>query len=198
MECPSPSRIVEVMSARGYAVFRDPRGHDLNLVGIRTADMTANRFNDWLAVFYWFDGDWNFFPLHATTDPGTFYRHNPDAVNGTAILKPGQYRRAYRIGRHKTYKALRQDGSVTVYRDANRDDVLDTRDMPEETGVFGIDIHRAHELHASVQVDQWSAGCQVVQDPDQFLFLLTLCDRAAAKYGNSFTYTLLEEADFAG
>lgn len=196
MECPDPHRIAEVMQAKGYAVFRDPRGHDLNLVGIRTADTTANRFNDWLTVFYWFDGDWTSFGFHATTDPGTYWRLHPDNVHGTAIVKPGQYRGAHRIGRHKGYKALRQQGPITVYRDADRDDVLDTTGVPEETGIFGIDIHRANEAVPSIQVDKWSAGCQVVQDPDQFLFLLTLCDRAAAKYGNSFTYTLLTEEDF--
>ena len=46
MECPDPSTIAEVMKAKGYVVFRDARGHDLNIVGIRTADMTANRFNE--------------------------------------------------------------------------------------------------------------------------------------------------------
>jgi len=45
-------------------------------------------------------------------------------------------------------------------------------------------------------VGKWSAGCQVLQDPDHFKFLLTLCDRASVKYGNKFSYTLLEEADF--
>jgi hypothetical protein len=147
MECPSPTRIAQVMRAKGHKVFEDPRGYDLNIVGIRTADMTANRFNDWLVAFYRFDGDWTSFGFHATTDPGTYFRRKPDAVTGTAIVKPGQYRKAYAIGRHKNYKALRQVGPITVYRDANRDDVLDTIGMPEETGIFGINIHRAHELH---------------------------------------------------
>ena len=196
MECPSPSRIAQVMGAKGHKVFDDPRGHDLNLVGIRTADMTANRFNDWLVAFYWFDDAWTSFGFHATTDPGTYWRENPDNVKGTAIVKPGQYRKAYKIGRHKNYKALRQVGDLTVYRDANRDNVLDTVGMPEETGVFAINIHRANELRPSVQVDKWSAGCQVVRDPDQFQFLLTLCDRAAELYGDFFTYTLLTEEDF--
>ena len=197
MECPTPTRIADVLRAKDYRVFNDPRGHDLNLVGIRTADMTANRFNDWLVAFYWFDGDWTSFGFHATTDPGTYHRLNPEVVNGTAIVKPGQYRGAYRIGRHKNYKALRQERPITVYRDANRDDVLDTTGMPEETGVFAINIHRAHETHVSTRVDKWSAGCQVIQDPDHFQFLLTLCDRAAAIYGDSFTYTLVTEEDFA-
>lgn len=44
---------------------------------------------------------WNYFVFPATTDPGTFYRENPLSVKGTAIMKPGQYRGAYMIGRHR-------------------------------------------------------------------------------------------------
>ena len=185
------------MRSKRYRVFQDTRGHDLNIVGIRTADFKANKFNDWMTVFYIFDGVWNFFAFPATTDPGTFYRENPLNVKGTAVMKPGQYRKAYRIGTHRNYKALQQQGPITVYRDANRDRFLNTRGMEEQTGNnFGINIHRANSHRASTVVGKWSAGCQVFQDPDHFLFLLSLCERGREKYGNSFTYTLLEQADF--
>ncbi|GAG43566.1 unnamed protein product, partial [marine sediment metagenome] len=48
----------------------------------------------------------------------------------------------------------------------------------------------------STVVGKWSAGCQVLQDAEHFAFLMTLCERARKKFGNSFTYTLLEENDF--
>ena len=35
-----------------------------------------------------------------------------------------------------------------------------------------------------------------MQDPDHFDFFMTLCQRGANKFGNSFTYTLLESEDF--
>ncbi len=192
----NPHRVMEVMQNKEYTVFENPIGHDLNIVGIRTAGMTANRFNDWITVFYIFDQNWNFFAFPATTDPGTFYRQNPVNVKGTAVLKPGQYRGAYKIGRHKNYKALQQQKPVTVYRDANRDEILDTSGMEEETGMFGINIHHANAFRPSMVVGKWSAGCQVFQDPNHFSFLLTLCERGHEKFGNSFTYTLLQEDDF--
>lgn len=188
--------VIRVMKRKGYKVFTNPKGHDLNIVGLRTGDMTANRFNDWLLVFYLFDGHWNFFAFPTTTDPGTFFRTNPINVKGTAILKPGQYRGMWKIGKHKGYKALQQVKPCTVYRDANRDAYLDMTDQEEQTGIFGINGHRSNASRASTQVDRWSAGCQVLQDPDQFKFFLTLCDRAVVKFGNSFTYTLLMEEDF--
>lgn len=189
-------RIIQIFKDKKYVLFTDPGGHDLNIVGIRTKDMASNRFNDWLTVFYIFDDVWNFFAFPATTDPGMFYRQNPINVKGTAILKPGQYRGAYKIGRHKTYKALQQQKPVTVYRDADRDKTLDTAGIIEETGMFGINIHHASAYKSSTIVNKWSAGCQVLQDIDHFKFLMMLCETARKKFGNSFTYTLLEENDF--
>ena len=188
--------VIRVMERKGHKVFKNSSGHDLNLVGIRTADMSANKFNDWLCAFYLFDGHWNFFAFPVTTDPGTFYRENPINVKGTAILKPGQYRGMWKIGKHKGYKALQQNKPVTVYRDADRDKNIDTKGQDEQEGMFGINCHRSNSARASTQVDRWSAGCQVFQDPDHFAFLLKLCDRGSKKFGNSFTYTLLTEKDF--
>jgi len=193
---PKVDEIISVMKAKDYAVFKNAKGHDLNIVGIRTDSIEEEKFNDWLTVFYTFDGSWNYFAFPATTDPGTFYRKNPLNVKGTAVLKPGQYRSVYKIGRHKHYKALQQIGEMTVYRDANRDSKLDTAGMEEDTGLHAINIHRSNADRASTVVGKWSAGCQVFQDPDHFLFFLALCGRASEKFGNKFSYTLLEEVDF--
>lgn len=188
--------IIRVLNKKKYVLFKNPKGHDLNIVGIRSNDMTSNQFNDWITVLYIFNRVWNYFAFPATTDPGTFYRLNPVNVKGTAVLKPSQYRGVYKIGRHKNYKALQQQKPVTVYRDANRDKVLDTSGMEEDTGMFKINIHHANAYKASTEVDKWSAGCQVLQDVDHFAFLMMLCEKAREKFGNSFTYTLLRENDF--
>jgi hypothetical protein len=187
--------ITAIMLKKGYVLFSNKKGHDLNIVGTRSWDMSSNEFNDWITVFYLSGQVWNFFIFPATTDPGTFYRQNPCNVKGTAVLKPGQYRGAYKIGYHKGYKALQQQKPVTVYRDANRDKILDTSGMKEDTGMFGINIHHANAYKVSTVVGKWSAGCQVFQDPDHFAFFMTLCERARKKFGNSFTYTLLQEDD---
>lgn len=194
--CPSVIEIVDVMRSKDYQIFENPSGHDLNLVGIRSSGSRANEFDDWLTVFYWYDGIWNLFAFPATTDPGTFYRENPINVRGTAIMKPGQYRRAYQVGKHKGYKALQQTGPITVYRDNDQDEELDTTGADEDLGLHAVNIHRANRERASTRVEKWSAGCQVMQDPDHFDFFMALCERGKNKFGNSFTYTLLESEDF--
>ena len=200
MDCPTVKEIIAVMEKKKYNICKDKnkKGHDLNVVGIRTSDMTANTFNDWITVFYMSKGIWNFFAFPATTDPGTYYRENPMNVDGTAILKPGQYKGSHKIGKHRgKYTALVQSKSVTVYRDNDKNKTLNTAGAKEKTGLFGINIHRANASTASTNVDKWSAGCQVFQDPDHFDFFITLCQRQQKSYGNSFSYTLLEEKDFS-
>ena len=91
---------------------------------------------------------------------------------------------------------MQQTGPITVYRDNNMDGELNTTGADEDIGLHAVNIHRASRQRASTQVDKWSAGCQVMQDPDHFDFFMTLCQRGADQFGNSFTYTLLESADF--
>jgi hypothetical protein len=194
---PTLGKIMEVMKDQQHIVFENQtQPYNLNIVGIRTRDRSADKFNDWLTVFYRFDDQWSYFAFPATTDPGLFYRQTPlEGTLGAAVLKPGQYRRAYKVGLHKRYKAFQQRAPMTVYRDANRDRHIDYGNV-EETGVFAINIHRSHAEHGSIVVDKWSAGCQVIQDPIHFTFLMSLGSAAAALHGNAFTYTLLEEQAF--
>ncbi len=165
--CPNVNDIVSVMKNKGYRVFENPNGHDLNLFGIRNTGSRANAFDDWIGLFYWYDGVWNMFAFPGTTDPGTYYRENPMNVRGTAIMKPGQYRGVYKVGRHKGYKALQQIGKITVYRDNDKDAELDTTGADEHSGLHAVNIHRASRHRASTRVDKWSAGCQVMQRPDR-------------------------------
>jgi hypothetical protein len=194
--CPPVETIIGVMQQKSYRVFSNKKGYDLNIVGIRSAEIDQEVFNDWLNVFYMQGGRWNGFSFPCTTDPGSFYLNHPLNVTGTAILKPGQYRGSHKVGRHKNYKALQQNKPVTVYRDDNRNGYLDTEGMSQQKGMFGINIHRSTAHRPSTVIGKWSAGCQVLQDPLHFSFLLSLCEQAAERYGNSFSYTLLEEKDF--
>lgn len=196
---PSPEMIKAVMRRKGYLVFgNQAKGYDLNIFGIRTNDNEANRFNDYLGVMYLADGQWNCFLFPGTTDPGTYWRENPMNVDGTAILVPGQYRGSHMVGEHKGYPALQQKTPLKVYRDADKDNVLDMDPTTIKEGMYGINIHRANKDQASVEVNKWSAGCQVLADPFQFEFLMALAKKSAAIHGNSFTYTLLTESDFVG
>lgn len=191
----TPEQIMAVMAAKGYVVFDDARGYDVNVFGIRTSDDDGNDFNDVVGVMYVSHGRWVCFQFPATTDPGVYWRQHPMNVAGTAILVPGQYRGAYKLGQHKGYEALQQAKPLRVYRDSDSDEELDF-DVPVQTGMFGVNIHRASSKAVSSAVDRWSAGCQVIADPLHFRFLIEICKEAAKLYGNSFTYTLLTDKDF--
>jgi len=57
------------------------------------------------------------------------------------------------------------------------------------------DRHKAHENYELETVNGYSAGCQVVQDPQDYLVHMTLVRQARINWGNSFTYTLINEKD---
>ena len=95
------------------------------------------------------------------------------------------------------YLALGQKKPLTVYRDNNRDDNYDLDESKTDTGVFGINIHRAtgRAGKTSTQVNKWSAGCQVIASNDEWHEFLDICQVAREVHGNSFSYTLLESKD---
>jgi len=193
MKSISYERIKETLKAKGY-VFFEGDDYDLNIVGIRSSDHDANRFNDLVCVAFKAGGLEYVFAFAATTDPGLYYRKNPCNVKGTAIMKPGQYRGLWSLGKHQgRYDALVQSGVVTVYRDADQDDKLDM--AMDASGFFGINLHRARENGTSLRVDKWSAGCQVIACSTDFDLLMALCRKGAEKWGNSFTYTLINETE---
>ena len=83
---------------------------------------------------------------------------------------------------------------MTVYRDNNRDDVYNLNTEKTDTGLYGINIHRATKYAGkkSTQVDKWSAGCQVIASNDDWKEFMSICRKARKRWGNRFTYTLLE------
>lgn len=175
--------------------FFESGDFNLNIIGIRTSDNTANTFNDYLCVAYKQCGHWNLLTLDCTTDPGLYWRNNPMNPLGTAVLVPGQYRGAYMLGLHKDkYKALTQSKSLPVYRDNDYDNDVDFNGMIDN-GWHGINIHPRSPSAKSDQIGKWSAGCQVIKDYDEHMLFMSLCEVAQNWYGKRFTYTLLEEGD---
>ena len=190
--------ILDLVEKAGHKVF-DNGDYDLNIVGIRKANGEPNKFDDLITCSYKVNGVWQFRSWRCTTDPGNHWMENPMRVEGTAILKAGQYRGVYMLSKHRgKYLALCQNGGpVTVWRDKDRD--LEIDQEVEHTGMFGINIHRAH---AKIEVDdvyKYSAGCQVLNKPGDLDELLWLCKRQIATHPTwpqKFSYTLLEESDF--
>lgn len=186
--------ILRLLKAKNYKVFSRP--YELNIIGRRTDSTKPNRFDDWIYVIYKNQyNKWKGYKSEATTDAGTFWLNQPMRSEGTALLKEGQYLNAYTLGLHNgKYLALTQKlKPVTVYRDYNRDDVLDFNNGVEQTGFFGINIHRADIKGTTKYVGQYSAGCQVFADADDFNKFIEFAERHKNKYGNVFTYTLIDE-----
>ena len=198
-------QITKTVEDNGYKYFHDTnnKGYDVNIVGIRnseTAGKVTNAFDDHITISYKVDGEWQFYCFPCTTDPGTHWVENVLSKKGVAVLKPGQYRGSHKLRLHAgKYLALGQKKDVTVYRDNNRDDKYDLDENNTQTGVFGINIHRAtgRASKTSTRVDKWSAGCQVIADNDDWHCFLDICQSAREIHGNSFSYTLLTSKDIA-
>lgn len=185
-------QLIKILYEKKYKLYEEP--FRLNIVGVRSDNTMANSFDDVLCVFYKDDkGNWNFVTYPITTDPGTYWLENPSQVDGTAILEQGQYEDAYSLGLHKgQYLALVEKKPVTVIRDYDRNAYLDFFNGKENTGTFGINIHRANATGQTKSVDKWSAGCQVFENANDFAQFLTLCVKHSNLYGNKFTYTLID------
>lgn len=183
--------VLAQFKALGHKIIEDE--YVLNLFGIRSKNPVANSFDDYMGCFVKVGGKWEFHFWAATTDPGTYWLQNPTYVSGTAMLVEGQYS-AWKIDKHQgVYEALCQRAAeVRVYRDADRDNLLEPDPKTIVKGYFGINLHRSSLSGESKQVDKWSAGCQVHARLEGFNEMMTLAKRQVEKTGEDvFTYTLL-------
>ena len=196
-------QIQQTVEDKGYKYFHDNlnKGYDVNIIGVRnskTKGKVTNAFDDTLTISYKIDGEWQYHEFNCTTDPGSHWVENLLNEKGVAILKPNQYRGSHKLDFHQgRYLALRQKSDVTVYRYNDRDNNYDLNESKTDTGIFGINIHRATGRSGgkSIRVDKWSAGCQVIADNDDWHTFLGICQSAREIHGNSFSYTLIESKD---
>jgi len=200
--CYTREQIENAMNGKGRKYFHHG-AYNVNIIGVRngaTGDEITNKFDDCMTISYKDDkGNWNFNCWKCTTDPGTYWAENLMNKAGVAILKEGQYRGSHMIGLHQgKYEALRQKGPLKVYRDNNLDDEYDLIEEDVQNGIFGINIHKAGSWKSgSVQVDKWSAGCQVFSKQDDFYDFMNVMNKARDRWGNSFTYTLINSKDIS-
>jgi hypothetical protein len=194
--------VKSVMEKKGYTFFSNGI-FNVNIVGIRSKETKSNKFDDTMLLIYKNKKkEWEVQSSVITTDPGEKYLVHPMNKKGTAILVPNQYRGVYRVdihARHNSkfaHEALCQRGNVLkVWRDGNRDKILDHDAETIDEGWFGINIHRSKVGEASY-VGSYSAGCQVFKNGTDFKLFMSAVKKSAELYGNSFSYTLLEEKDF--
>ena len=185
--------ILRMIEAQGHAIFTNG-DWNLNLFGIRSPVRVANAFDDLLGCAYKENELWKVEYWEATTDPGSPYLVKPINAAGAAIIAPGQYRSCYKIAKHRgKYDALCQvNGAVTVYRDDNRDNILDFDEDSKQTGMFGINIHRRDGT--SDTVNGASAGCQVFRYEKAFDRMMWLARKQKSERGwDTYTYTVMNE-----
>ena len=193
--------IQKTMLEKGYKYFTSDN-YDVNIIGIRNSNTdgkVTNKFDDIMTISYKDeDGEWHYHEFNCTTDPGDDWMDNNMNSKGCAVLKPGQYRSSHKLRLHGgKYLALGQQNLVTVYRDRNKNDKYDFDESTTDTGLFGINIHRAtsREGKTSTNIDKWSAGCQVIASNDDWHTFLDICQTAREVWGNNFSYTLIESKD---
>lgn len=189
----------KLFQSRGYAFF-GLKPYDLNIIGIRSnqENKVTNRFDDYFVVIYLDENKkenrkiWK-----CTTEPGLDYMKNPAASKGTAIVVPGQYRKLWKLGLHQgKYEALCQRGQIRVYRDGNKNLIYDQKPEKIDSGIFGINMHRASKNGTTYSVGKYSAGCQVFATATDFDEMIKLAKKQIKwGCGDSFTYTLLTEKE---
>ena len=181
---------------KGYAWFTKG-SYNLNIIGIRSNNnKVTDKYDDILVVDYNTDNGHKRVCYTITTEPGKYYMQNLCNPKGAAILVPGQYRGCWQIGlHHGKYKALCQRKAVKVYRDNNKDMIYNMIPKNIDKGIFGINIHRSNKTCICDTIDKYSAGCQVFNDPVEFNAFMRLCETQRKLYGNTFTYTLINEED---
>lgn len=189
--------LFKISSKYKYPIFRSNANYpiNLNIWGIRSNDERTEYFNDVILIFYDTpNGEWILNIYEATTDPSKSYLLNPMNSKGCAVLLTGYHKGLWKLGLHRgKYEALVQAKPCEIYRDNDKDDYISFHDdMKIETGMFGINFHRASANQKSDEIGLYSAGCQVIKNANEFADIMKLCKKAIKPNGTQ-SYVLIHE-----
>lgn len=196
---PTVEQLKATCTKLGYTLKTDA----ITTFGIRNYDMTAGQFNDVLGVYI--PKENKVILRSGTVDPGSYYINNPMNPDGCAVMKYGHYKDSYCVGKHKGYDALVQCKPIDFYRITKVKFSLDNKDVPRGkwkiivkgaelyNQLIGANQHRANPNTVSTDVGQWSAGCQVTNQPKEYKVFIDTCMQSGQKY---FDYILFSETDF--
>ena len=199
------NKLLRFLKARKYIIYEKP--YQLNIIGVRDTNTTPEKFDDKLNVIWKNDnGNWEGIEYAITTDPSIKWLNRGGAgefegLQASAVLPSGQYVNTFKLGYHKgNYLALTQAKDLCVYRDYDRNALLDFNTTDITCGMFGINIHRAKSGGAddgqgnTSIIGDYSAGCQVFQNYYCFGEFMSLVEKNKSMYGNEFfTYTLIDK-----
>ena len=192
---PLINKLIKFMKSKGYVVYEEP--NLLNIVSIRSKDdgKITNKFDEIMYVFYKNNkNEWVINEYTITTTPG-FKPKSKQLPKKVAVLTLGQYVDQYKLGFHQNkpdHKCLKFATSI-VHRN-NKDESYDFASITEK-GAFGINIHRSSKNGSSENVFNWSEGCQVFKNSNQFTQFINLCE-IQSNIKNTFTYTLCRKSEF--
>lgn len=206
-------KVIAAMQKKGYSLYANTAygKNKLNVVGVRVADKAignaaTNYFTDFIVMFYFDDAGnrperigW------LTTAPGRYYEAvkfggpGKDNYTRTIMMQEGQYKDAYARGLHLgKVLALVQVGAMRYFKDTDLNNRYDTAETITGSG-FGTNIHPSGKNNSTLstkQINDWSAGCQVLRSYDDYLWMMQAVDNQIAKTNyKRFTYTLLNISD---
>lgn len=193
----SHEEIAVTMHLKGFKIHVKP--FMLNIIGVRSLSQEAGKYDDAILFFRRKTKGWDWMQCDATTDPGLYYLQNPLREEGTLIMCPGHYPDFYKSGPHRGKSAFRQNASGIYVRDNNKDEYLDLALMNAPSnriaGNFFTNLHKGYK-EVRADIGRYSAGCQVVNDDEQFDIAKEWRDEQIQKCNlNSFNYTLLLESE---
>lgn len=192
---PTIKQIQVVLADKKYKFFDGKKPFDLNIIGVRSASSIVDYYNETLVVVYRDELEEQCIDyFHYTTKPGLYYLKNPLHPNGCAILQEGQHLGTMKKRKHRgKYDALCQAKEMPFHRDNNRDANMDFTGEVYR-GNIGLNIHRESLSKIDLVVGKNSAGCGGIQA--NWAYFMFLVDQGIKHWGNSFSYTLINEKDF--
>lgn len=214
-------QIIEVARINNYPLFIGDKNP--NVWCIRSSNQNAGYFDDYELVFTLNTKmKEDCYVFNVTCDPSDLSLIKMSNPLGCAIIKEGHHKGIWSYGFHKqdkSHPALVQVKPCIVIRDFNKDSILDNKTIEfdrkltldnglveyyknhillrrEQTGIFGINNHRASAWQNLVKVGPYSEGCVVHQDPDrynkEFIYMMKLY----SEYANTFSLTLITQETY--
>lgn len=180
MKHPTIEELKAEFKRLGYEWF------DFMGVAIRSRANVPNKFDDLIGFVDRDTVTWH----SGTTNAGTKPLIKPSNPKGVALLCPQQVINGWEFGLHKgKYLAWKQKKPVKYWRDNDLDNIAESGGIVYE-GIIGANWHRANEFAQSQNVENWSEGCMVQNNPNQYETFI----KASSESGlTEFTGTILYE-----
>jgi hypothetical protein len=179
---PEPLRLA---AAAGLPVFEN--AYDANLIVVRDSSQPLDTY-DGRIYLCWREpgGAWRELSCRAATRPGTAYLRSPMNSGGTACLVPGRNPGSHALGQHKGTPALVQVGKVRVWRDNDRDAILDAGpgDVVYDDAT-GVNVHEC-------SAPRYLAGCVGVPKEELAVLLEAFRELQAKRPQPKVSLTLVE------